>query len=263
MSFSLDNKQNEKAVRLVEYLLRLASLRTKLIRDISDYERTLWVNDIPRQKGCFTQAWGRDEDYDSDIWIEIQNRKEPELPSIPDLCIDWTDKSTLRKKDDLPALQPQITRQLRNPTWRERSDQPEFMSRTERLDDHPEVQRAWDRFVEESWLPWAEDHNVWESVHKVYSALFAIHQEQLRLGEEYELVLALGFLTWSTPTGQRVRRHLIVANALLEFEAQFRKIYNPTKSRGRRSSARTRYAGHRRATYTGGRDGQRSADKRI
>lgn len=54
--------------------------------------------------------------------------------------------------------------------------------------------------------------------------LFGIHQEQLRLGEEYELVLGLGLLTWQTPTGQRARRHLLVANAILEFEALLGKF---------------------------------------
>jgi hypothetical protein len=67
-------------------------------------------------------------------------------------------------------------------------------------------------------------HNEWESVHKVYSRLFAIHYEQLRLGEEYELVLALGLLNWQTPSNQHIRRHLIVANAVLEFEARLGKF---------------------------------------
>lgn len=224
MNPSTDHKQNEKAVRLVEYLLRLASLRSKLVRDIGDYEKVLWVNDIPRQKGCFTQAWGRDEDYDSDIWAEVQNRREPELPSVPDQCKDWIDEGALRNKTDLPALLPEISRQVKNPAWREGSDQPELISCTERLEDHQEVQPTWDRYVEERWLPWTEEHNVWENIHKVYGALFAIRQEQLRLGEEYELVLGLGLLTWQTPTGQRVRRHLIVATALLEFEARLGKF---------------------------------------
>lgn len=224
MSFSTDRRQNEKAVRLVEYLLGLASLRTKLIRDITDYERVLWLKDIPRQKGCFTQAWGRDEDFDSDIWVEIQNRREPEPPSIPDQCKDWVDKDALRNKNDLPEQRQEITRQIRNPARLEGPDQPEFIHRTERLTDHPEVWKAWDRYVEERWLPWVEDHNAWESVHRVYSSLFAIHQEQLRLGEEYEFVLGLGLLTWQSPTGHRVSRHLIVANALLEFEARLGKF---------------------------------------
>ena len=69
-----------------------------------------------------------------------------------------------------------------------------------------------------------EKHNRWESIHRVYTALFAIHQELIRLGEEYELVLGLGLLTWNMPNSQRVCRHLIVANALLEFEARLGKF---------------------------------------
>lgn len=65
---------------------------------------------------------------------------------------------------------------------------------------------------------------MWEKVHKIYSELFAIHQEQLRLGEEYELVLALGLLSWKTPTSQRVRRHLLVADVSLAFESRVGKF---------------------------------------
>lgn len=218
------NGANEKAIRLIDYLLRLASLRTKLIRDIADYERTLWISSVPHEKGCFTQAWGHDEEYDSDVWIEVQNQKEPELPSVPDKCEDWVDRSSLRNKKDLPELLSEITVQVKNPAWQKGSDEPEHISQTKHIDDHPEVQKTWDRYVENRWLPWMEEHNRWESVHKVYSALFAIHQEQIRFGEEYELVLGLGLLTWKTPTGQRVCRHLIVSNAILDFETRLGKF---------------------------------------
>lgn len=224
MNIRPDFNQNEKVIRVIEYLLRIASLRTKLIRDIADYKRAFWFKDVPRQKGCFTQAWGRYEECDEDVWLEIQNRREPELPSVPEQCKDWIDKNALRNKNDLPELLPQITKQLRNPGWKQGSDQPEFIQRTARLDDHPEIQKAWNRYLEERWLLWVEEHNTWESIHEIYSSLFAIHQEQLRLGEEYELVLGLGLLTWQTSNGQRVRRHLIVANALLEFEARLGKF---------------------------------------
>ena len=124
----------------------------------------------------------------------------------------------------MPELIPEITREIPNPDWREGSDEPENIPRSERLEDHPEVQQAWDRYVEAKWSPWMEEHNAWEKVHKVYSEHFAIHQSQLRLGEEYELVLGLGLLTWQTPTGQRVRRHVVVADAILEFEARLGKF---------------------------------------
>jgi len=219
-----DSPEKSKVIRLVDYLTRLASLRTKTIRDVSEYQNVLWIKDIPRQKGCFTHAWGRDEDFDSDVWIEVQTQREPELPAVPASCEDWTDKSALRNKIDLPELLPEITRQVRNPSWHEGSDQEEFVTHIEHLKDHPEIQSEWERYVEERWFPWTEAHNNWESIHKVYSKLFAIHQEQLRLGEEYELILALGLLIWKTPSGQRVRRHLIVANAVLEFEARLGKF---------------------------------------
>jgi len=216
--------EESKLLRLIDFLTRLASLRTKVIRDLGEYPKVLWLKDIPHQKGCFCQVWGRDEEYDSDVWIEVQNRREPELPSVPDVCKDWIEKSVLWNKNDLPELLPQITRQIRNPDWREGSDQLEFIQRTERLVDHPEVQKAWDRYIEECWLPWVDKHNAWESIHRVYTSLFSIYQEQLRLGEEYELVVGLGLLTWQTPSGQRVLRHLIVANALLDFEARLGKF---------------------------------------
>lgn len=216
--------ERQKAVRLVDYLIRLATLRTKLVRDINDYEKILWLSDIPQQKGCFTRAWYRDEDYDSDTWIEVQTRREPELPTIPRQCEGWIVKSSLRNKNDLPELLPKRIKEIKNPEWQEGTDQPEYISVTEYLEDFPEIKKTWGRYLEEKWLPWIEDHNAWESVHKVYSELFAINQEQLRLGEEYELILGLGLLTWQTPAGQRVRRHLIVADAVLEFEARLGKF---------------------------------------
>lgn len=220
-----DSHGKEKVIRLVDYLARLTRLRTKLIRDIAEYEKVLWVSNIPQERGCFTQAWGRDEEHEPDEWLEVQNRREAELPARPAQCKDWEpSEETLRNKNDLPELLSEITQQIPNPDWREGSDQPESIPHTERLEDRPEVERAWNRYVEDKWLPWTEEHNTWEKVYKVYSALFAIHQEQLRLGEEYELVLGLGLLTWQTPNGQRVKRHLVVADAILEFEARLGKF---------------------------------------
>ena len=216
--------ETHKVVRLVDYLLRLATLRTKLIRDIADYEKVLWVSSVPHEQGCFTQAWGRDEEHEPDEWLEVQNRPEPELPTVPAQCKNWVNLAALHNKNDLPDLLPEITRQIPNPEWREESDQPETIPHRERLEEHPEVRPVWDRYVEENWLPWTEVHYAWEKVHKVYSALFAIHQEQLRLGEEYELVFGLGLLTWQTANGQRVRRHLVVADTILEFEARLSKF---------------------------------------
>ena len=228
----MEDNHKDKVIHLVDYLIQIALLRTRTTRDVDEYQNVLWLKDIPKLKGCFTQAWGRDEDFDSDVWIEIQNQNEPPLPGVPAVCKDWIEEASLRDKNDIPDLRPEITKQVKNSGWQEESDQPEFISHIERLEDHSDVQDAWDKYVEEYWLSWMEAHKDWESIHRVYAKLFAIHQEQLRFGEEYELVLALGLLTWQTPNGQRVRRHLIVANAVLEFEAKLGKFTVRTLSDG-------------------------------
>lgn len=46
----------DKATRLIEYLVRLADLQRKSIKDIVNYEQILWFHEIPKLKGCFTQA---------------------------------------------------------------------------------------------------------------------------------------------------------------------------------------------------------------
>jgi hypothetical protein len=88
--------ETQKVIRLADYLLRLATLRTKLIRDIAEYEKILWVSSVPHERGCFTQAWGRDEEHESDEWLEMQNRREPELPAVPPPCKDWVNLSEIR-----------------------------------------------------------------------------------------------------------------------------------------------------------------------
>lgn len=218
-------RRNEaKAIRLLEYLTRLASLHTKIVRDVTEYSHVLWIHEIPNEKGCFTQARGLSEEYDQDVWIEVRTFHEPELPSTPEICRDWIDKNAIRNTKNFPALLNTITRQVKNPEWKEGSNQPQIINQTIRLDDHPGAAAAWEKYVEQKWLLWAEQHQKWKKVHHVYSALFAMHQEQLRLGEEYELVLGIGLLTWQTQSNQRARRHLVVANALLEFEARLGKF---------------------------------------
>ena len=213
-----------RVIRLIDYLTRLASLRTKIVRDLDEYAQVLWIHEIPKEKGCFTQAWGPAEEYDQDVWIEIQTFPEPELPTIPEICSGWVKSDTIRRTSDLPELDTTTTKQVRNPAWKEGAEQPTLISQTFHLEKLPEVQKSWDKYVEEKWMPWAEQYEKWKKVQQIYAALFAIRQEQLRLGEEYELILAMGLLTWQTPNNQRVKRHLVVANALLEFEPRLGKF---------------------------------------
>ena len=69
----------DKAARLIEYLTRLADLRRKSVKDIANYNQVLWLHDVPKHRGCFTQVWGGNKDYDDSVWLEVQSRREPSI----------------------------------------------------------------------------------------------------------------------------------------------------------------------------------------
>jgi len=218
------DQSREKATRLIDYLKKLASLQTKIIRDIDEYSQILWIKDIPHQKGCFTQAWGSNSEYDEDIWLEVQLPKEPVLPSLPPICSEWVDLAKIHETNHNPEILKSIIRQIMNPQWAEGSDSPEFINQTIQLEDQKDVQKVWGNYLEQKWIPWAELHKNWESIYNIYSTLFSMNQTLLKQGEDYDIFLGLGLLSWQTPSNQNVRRHLIIANSQLEFEAYLGKF---------------------------------------
>lgn len=229
-SKDLMDKIKDKAGRLLTYLTQLERIKTKVVRNVDDYQNVLWLSDIPRDSEyCFTQAWGRNEEYENDTWIEIRKYKEPFLEGIPAICKQWVNRESLRNTEDIPELLESIVIQeeVENPeTDPDDPESEEFISinKTIYLKDYPEVSEEWEQFVEAKWMPWAELHQKWQSVQKVYANLFSIHQEQQKLGEQFELVLSLGLLSWRTPTGLIIKRHFITAKALLEFDAKVGKF---------------------------------------
>ena len=152
--------------------------------------------------------------------LKIKEVKQEWDRYVENKWFPWTEKHNAWEKDHKPKLLPEIS----NPDWHKNLDQPETIPQIKHLEDYPEVEQIWEDYVQKKWLPWTKKHDVWKRVQEVYSDLFTIYHEQLRLGEEYELVFGLGLLNWQTSTGQRVHRHLIVADALLEFEADMKKF---------------------------------------
>ena len=74
-----ENKKYEKLIRLVEYLIALTKINSKIIRTVDEYKKVLWIHDIPHEpKYCFTQVWGLEDEHDNEIWIEVKKFQEPE-----------------------------------------------------------------------------------------------------------------------------------------------------------------------------------------
>lgn len=201
--------ERERAVSLYTFLKEFAQLRTRTVRDVDSYEQAIWVTDIPQEPGCDCIAWHRDVDDVSDKpWFEIRRPHLKRPPEPPEVAQDWVRREQLNDSSlDLPELHTTLL-----------GESPE--DHPLRLEDHPEVQAAWDRYIEDYWWAWAEDDRREQAVGRIYTDLFSMFQRQQRLGEAFEIVFGLGYLNWNPPDSRVVRRHLIVARVNVEFDAK-------------------------------------------
>jgi len=208
-----DKLIRDRAIRLFTFLKELALLRTKVTRDLSAYEHVVWFHEVPEYKGCFSRLSPESDETQDAVWLEIQRPKEPQKPPIPSSCLKWLDDSS----EADPLVEPRLRDKVPSQNTLS-SDQ------FERLADHPEILEDWQRYIQDKWLPWAEVYKTWKAANDLYLQLFAIHQQIKKLGERYELLLGLGLLTWETPNNQRIKRHIVVGDAYLTFDADRAKF---------------------------------------
>jgi len=226
LSETNDNLIRDRAVRLFQFLKELARLKSKTVRDLSAYE-VVWFDDIPEYKGCFSILFPESDRLQDSAWLEIRKSSQPKRPPMPPSCLKWLEdgpdddpQAEPRLQDEIPAdIAPTTDSNLSFP-----SRESVFPAPVERLADHPKIQQEWEHYIHNNWLPWSEAYSLWKAADEIYFKLFSIHQQLKKLGERYELLLGLGLLTWETPNNQIIRRHVIMGDAYLTFDADRAKF---------------------------------------
>jgi hypothetical protein len=90
----------------------------------------------------------------------------------------------------------------------------------QRVDDHPDVVAAYERY-RPSWESWSKEYRRRSLIQSVYAELFRLHTQVQKQGEIVELVLGLGLLTWRSPTKGKsasILRHVVTARVDLHFD---------------------------------------------
>ncbi|MHB1034369.1 MAG: AAA domain-containing protein [Pirellulales bacterium] len=218
----------DKAIRLFRYLAALAELRAKSVRDVESYEAIFWFNDLPREKECYTPAWNGGETTDEEYWLRIDKPAKPPLPQPPAECEHWFDAAKLEETSAEPKLYDEIV----DPNWvpgdTQNSDESDSSDSTPPLrlllSDHPHVALAWGKYLATKWRVWNTQYQRWERVQKPYRKLFTIYQEQQRRGEQYELLLGVGVLLWTTTSNHKVRRPIVTARVTIALERESGRI---------------------------------------
>ncbi len=209
----------DKAVQLFTYLQELCALRTSQVRDVSQYDEVFWFGDIPRERLCHSIAWRIGQNSDDsgeerpDLWVEVHKPELKRHPEVPDELEQWLSDDLSDSSLEEPRLFSEIPVSMQQ-------EEEGLPVRTEilRLDDFPEIFELWLDYVEGKWKPWAEEDRRLQRVQNAYNRLFAIYQRQEKLGEQYEVVVGVGLLSWQSPASGPIRRHVVCLQTRVEFD---------------------------------------------
>jgi len=214
------NETQQKALNLFTYLKELCALRIKQIHDVNDYDEILWFENVPDATQCRCIAremlQGRDSSgNDAEVWIEVQKPHIKSPPEVPDVLESWI---VMEKLTDSLLEKPSIRERIPvdSPPDPETG---EITTEIASLDDHEKIRERWASYLEHEWIPWAEEDRRLQEIQSAYNQLFKIYQLQDKLGEQYEVTVGIGLLSWKSSNSRDIRRHILTLRARVEFDS--------------------------------------------
>ena len=187
--------ERQRALRLFEYLRAFSRLRLRHECDINEWEEVIWFADLTDPANCRTRL----DDPDMDEFVHVERIRAPDAPTLPPALKPWIEPAQVANWSDPPGL-PE-----------------EAYSNVEGSNARPNVLDAWDDY-QDRWVRWAALREEIQPSLDVYRTLFRTHQRASQLGEQYEVVIGTGLLSWQLPR-ITIRRHLITAPAPIIHDA--------------------------------------------
>ena len=208
-----------KALRLARYLKEFVGLRSTTVYDVNKYELVLWFGDMPQEPQCQSPAWNHEFEA-GDPWLVVHKQQLPKPPGPPEVILPWIDQQALKQAaNEMPKLRPTRLEPDLEANIGEGEEEPPLVER--RLDDHPEIVAAYERY-RPNWEVWSKEYQRRSRIQSVYAELFRMHTQVQKQGEIIELVLGLGLLVWRGPTKGKsppILRHIVTARVDLHFDA--------------------------------------------
>jgi len=210
----------ERASRLLSYLKEFVELRTKPITSIDQYQQVIWLSQIPNTSDSYSIAFG--SSTNTELWISVRKPNLRKPPEVPEELKRWVNNADVNNS----ALDaPQLLDNIIDEVVEETEDGIITNTVVVLLKDEPLVIETWEQYLNEKWMPWAKVDREQRNTLKIFNDLFSLYQQQQRLGEAYEVVLGMGYLTWRKDSGFSIKRHLIVSQTIISFEPETARIY--------------------------------------
>lgn len=199
----------------------LSKLRTTHTKDVAKYDEVLWFSDIPKEKHCHCIAWDLwtqtedEKDRTKGVWIEVHKPSLKSPPEVPDDLEPWIkDNEVFDSAFKEPGLRDSI-RITSEPDPETGEEKNEVLA----LNDHTDIFELWVSYTDDKWKPWAEEDRRLQKIQDVYNSLYTIYQRSEKLGEQYEVIVGLGFLFWRSPKSGEVRHPLLSIQARVNFDS--------------------------------------------
>src|SRR5207237_7794982 len=86
----------KSAVALFTFLRELVSLRTTVVRNVSSYDRVMWMNDVPTDEESGCVEFRPNNDDEDDWWLQVKKPSFSEPPPLPEPLAARVDPEQLR-----------------------------------------------------------------------------------------------------------------------------------------------------------------------
>ena len=179
---------------------------------------------------------------ESDLETDIENRDINESEQVFEQYIQYVDElwqpwACARREDieaagpapELPSvLKPWIASdQIENFEQDEPAIQEKISVEVDRVFEEAKqlLTQGWQGYLENKWKPWAQADRPLQIIQKIYNQLYTTYQRAQRLGEQFEVVLGFGLLNWKTDQSHNVKRHVLVCDMSLSFNAGVGQVF--------------------------------------
>lgn len=234
----------EQAINLFMFLKEIAKMRSKTICNLEKYDSVIWFENIPENDRCVS-VFDSPEGERKELWLEVEQPRIPSPPRPPEELDDWIIAKEMNNPGlDHPQLRDSISRRKkvgdiqyeRNPRPYKQSvhgqdnsiefeakekanRRPAYIKEITKLEDRPQLLAKWEEYLNKKWCKWSRKVKEHVPALNLYDQLFDMHHILQKVAENYEILVCFGCLSFKTPSGQEVYRHILSSRVSLHFDS--------------------------------------------
>jgi len=259
-SMEVSTEAQNKIVRLFTYLEKALSLDDVVVRDFRTAiipPAPWWLADYPKDlENLYIRSFDTEKEIEEGqphAWIKVQKKSIESAPPLPERLIEWVSEITPLEK---PQALEKIDRKVRFDSDKIRvSEFNDFRKNFEQGDkitqsltdwvvlapnqlpraiemryipdywsDHQELAKLLAGYTENDWKPWAERVKKVYKANLLYDQLYALRLLLKNEGDNYELLLGHGILTWKHKSVGKIYAPVFLTPLVLDFDAAKRTI---------------------------------------